>query len=40
VKAARELQGWPVGAPRLPLLSASNDVRDRLNSVLAALRPT
>jgi 4-hydroxy-tetrahydrodipicolinate synthase len=40
VKAALELQGWPVGAPRLPLLSASNDVRDRLNSVLAALRPT
>jgi len=40
VKAALELQGWPVGAPRLPLLPASNDVRDRLNSVLAALRPT
>jgi len=40
VKAALELSGWPVGAPRLPLLSASNDVRDRLNSVLAALRPT
>ncbi|MFM2123195.1 MAG: 4-hydroxy-tetrahydrodipicolinate synthase [Cyanobacteriota bacterium] len=40
VKAALELAGWPVGAPRLPLLSASNDVRDRLNSVLAALRPT
>jgi 4-hydroxy-tetrahydrodipicolinate synthase len=40
VKAALDLAGWPVGAPRLPLLSASNDVRDRLNSVLAALRPT
>ena len=40
VKAALELSGWAVGAPRLPLLSASNDVRDRLNSVLAALRPT
>ena len=40
VKAALELTGWPVGAPRLPLLPASNDVRDRLNSVLAALRPT
>jgi len=40
VKAALELSGWPVVAPRLPLLSASNDVRDRLNSVLAALRPT
>ena len=40
VKAALELSGWPVGAPRLPLVSASNDVRDRLTSVLAALRPT
>jgi 4-hydroxy-tetrahydrodipicolinate synthase len=29
-----------VGAPRLPLVSASSDVRDRLTSVLAALRPT
>ena len=40
VKAALELSGWPVGAPRLPLVSASNDVRDQLTSVLAALRPT
>jgi 4-hydroxy-tetrahydrodipicolinate synthase len=40
VKAALEISGWPVGAPRLPLVSASNDVRDRLTSVLAALRPT
>jgi 4-hydroxy-tetrahydrodipicolinate synthase len=40
VKAALELSGWPVGAPRLPLVSASNDVRDQLSSVLAALRPT
>ena len=40
VKAALELSGWPVGAPRLPLVSASSDVRDRLTSVLAALRPT
>jgi 4-hydroxy-tetrahydrodipicolinate synthase len=40
VKAALELTGWSVGAPRLPLVSASSDVRDRLNSVLAALRPT
>ena len=40
VKAALELSGWPVGAPRLPLVSASNDVRDRLSSVMAALRPT
>jgi 4-hydroxy-tetrahydrodipicolinate synthase len=40
VKAALELSGWAVGAPRLPLVSASTDVRDRLTSVLAALRPT
>jgi 4-hydroxy-tetrahydrodipicolinate synthase len=40
VKAALELSGWPVGAPRLPLVSASTDVRNRLTSVLAALRPT
>jgi 4-hydroxy-tetrahydrodipicolinate synthase len=40
VKAALELSGWPVGAPRLPLLSAEPDVRQRLNSTLAALRPT
>ena len=40
VKAALELGGWSVGAPRLPLVSASSDVRDRLTSVLAALRPT
>jgi 4-hydroxy-tetrahydrodipicolinate synthase len=40
VKAALELTGWPVGAPRLPLLSADDTVRDHLISVLAALRPT
>jgi 4-hydroxy-tetrahydrodipicolinate synthase len=40
VKAALELSGWPVGAPRLPLLSADSDVRQRLSSILAALRPT
>ncbi len=40
VKAALELSGWPVGAPRLPLLPAEPDVRMRLNSTLAALRPT
>lgn len=40
VKAALELSGWPVGAPRLPLLSADNSVRERLSSILAALRPT
>jgi len=40
VKAALEITGWPVGAPRLPLLPAERDLRQRLHSVLAALRPT
>ncbi len=40
VKAALELEGWPVGSPRLPLLSADSTVRQRLSSILAALRPT
>jgi 4-hydroxy-tetrahydrodipicolinate synthase len=40
VKAALEISGWPVGAPRLPLLPADSDVRQRLSSILAALRPT
>ncbi len=40
VKAALELCGWPVGAPRLPLLSANAAVRQRLSETLAALRPT
>jgi 4-hydroxy-tetrahydrodipicolinate synthase len=40
VKAALELCGWAVGAPRLPLLPADSQVRERLSSILAALRPT
>jgi 4-hydroxy-tetrahydrodipicolinate synthase len=40
VKAALELSGWAVGAPRLPLLPADSEVRERLSSILAALRPT
>jgi len=40
VKAALEISGWPVGAPRLPLVSADHSVRERLSSILAALRPT
>jgi 4-hydroxy-tetrahydrodipicolinate synthase len=40
VKAALELSGWPVGAPRLPLLSASDTVKQHLCETLAALRPT
>ncbi|MFO0136709.1 MAG: dihydrodipicolinate synthase family protein, partial [Cyanobacteriota bacterium] len=40
LKAALEISGWPVGAPRLPLLPADTTVRERLSSILAALRPT
>jgi len=40
VKAALEMTGWPVGAPRLPLLPASDAVKQRLSETLAALRPT
>jgi 4-hydroxy-tetrahydrodipicolinate synthase len=40
VKAALELCGWPVGAPRLPLLAADAAVKQRLSETLAALRPT
>jgi 4-hydroxy-tetrahydrodipicolinate synthase len=40
VKAALEISGWPVGTPRLPLLSADTSVRQRLSSIVAALRPT
>lgn len=40
VKAALELCGWAVGAPRLPLVPADSHVRERLSSILAALRPT
>ena len=40
VKAALELSGWPVGAPRLPLIPASDLVKQRLSETLAALRPT
>ena len=40
VKAALALSGWPVGAPRLPLLPADDTVVQRLSETLAALRPT
>ncbi|MEB3235900.1 MAG: 4-hydroxy-tetrahydrodipicolinate synthase [Cyanobacteriota bacterium] len=40
VKAALELSGWSVGAPRLPLLPATEAVKQRLSETLAALRPT
>lgn len=40
VKAALEASGWPVGAPRLPLVPLSAAMRDDLNQTLAALRQT
>jgi len=40
VKAALELTGWPVGAPRLPLLPLEPSMRDSLSQALSALRQT
>ncbi|MFZ9229193.1 MAG: 4-hydroxy-tetrahydrodipicolinate synthase [Prochlorococcaceae cyanobacterium] len=40
IKAALELCGWPVGGPRLPLIPASDAVKQQLSETLAALRPT
>ncbi len=40
VKAALELNGWPVGAPRLPLLPLSDSMKRSLSDTLAALRQT
>ena len=40
VKAALELNGWPVGAPRLPLLPLSDAMKRTLSDTLAALRQT
>lgn len=40
VKAALELEGWPVGSARLPLVPASSVIRESLAVLLAALRPT
>jgi 4-hydroxy-tetrahydrodipicolinate synthase len=40
VKAALELRGWAVGAPRLPLVAADTPLRSHLRSTLDALRPT
>jgi len=40
VKAALELSGWPVGAPRLPLLPLEPSLRDTLSQALSALRQT
>ena len=40
VKAALELSGFPVGPPRLPLLSLPDPMRDALSQTLSALRQT
>ncbi|WP_320666769.1 4-hydroxy-tetrahydrodipicolinate synthase [Prochlorococcus sp. MIT 1307] len=37
VKAALELDGWPVGAPRSPLLRLNNQMKDELSKILSAL---
>ena len=39
VKAALELRGWSVGAPRLPLVPAAAPVRERLATLLQATPP-
>ena len=39
VKAALELRGWNVGAPRLPLVPAAAPVRERLAALLQATPP-
>ena len=40
VKAALELIGWPVGAPRKPLLPLNNLMKEELVSIISALRQT
>ena len=40
VKAALELNGWSVGAPRPPLCSLSDDMKRSLSNAMAALRQT
>ena len=40
VKAALELSGWPVGAPRLPLVPLEPAMRAALSEALDALRQT
>jgi 4-hydroxy-tetrahydrodipicolinate synthase len=40
VKAALELSGWPVGAPRLPLIPLDAAMRESLAQALNALRQT
>lgn len=38
VKAALELIGWPVGAPRRPLLPLNNQMKEELMKIISALR--
>ena len=40
IKAALELSGWPVGAPRLPLIPLEPDMRAALSEAIDALRQT
>jgi 4-hydroxy-tetrahydrodipicolinate synthase len=40
VKAALELNGWSVGAPRPPLCPLSDDMKNSLSIAMAALRQT
>ena len=40
VKAALELNGWSVGAPRPPLCPLSDDMKRSLSNAMAALRQT
>jgi 4-hydroxy-tetrahydrodipicolinate synthase len=40
VKAALRLNGWPVGAPRLPLTPLSDEMTSTLAQTMAALRQT
>ena len=37
VKAALEINGWPVGPPRSPLLPLSAEMKDQLSKILSAL---
>ncbi len=40
VKAALEINGWPVGPPRSPLLPLNDEMRKSLLSIICALRQT
>ncbi len=40
VKAALELNGWPVGPPRSPLTSLSSSMKQSLSQILVSLRQT